>query len=273
MILFDLSRFHRTKGGDIYLSYEQIEKITEELINDYKPQLLTSPGAIENDDFLENYLGVTLDYKYIYSTEGEGDILGCALFSEQDLKVYDKENMCTRNLRYDANTVVLDMSLVEGDRKIQENITGLHEGGHIWLHGPLLRPDPNQIALKNIGLAKTSCRKSGMEEVIRIQPTSDDLWREWQATVFAITIALPRKSLNITVPELFKVNGVEGRQLVTDADMGAEQLSYHTIPETLSQIYNMSKEAIRYRLNKIGFYTTKERYETENAQRSIFDFI
>lgn len=86
-------------------------------------------------------------------------------------------------------------------------------------------------------------------------------------------MALPKRSLDITIPELFHYHGVKGNQLITDADQGARELSYHVIPERLSKFYNMSKEAIRYRLEKTGFYTTKQKYEEEHAQLTIFDFI
>lgn len=273
MIPFDYNRFHRTRTGGIYLSYQQIEALTEMLLLDYKPELLTEPMAIEYDDFLEGYLGVGLDYQHIYTSREEGDILGCALFSSQRLAVFDKEKMCRSYREYGTNTVVLDLSLVEGDRTIQENITGLHEGGHVWIHGPVLQADQHQMTLAGLDYRKICCSRRGIETVEKPYSSLEEFWREWQATTFAVTIALPRKSLEISVSELFKSYGIKGRQMVIDADPGAWELSHHTIPEDLRKIYNMSKEAIRYRLKKTGFYITKKKYEEEHAQMTLFDFI
>lgn len=273
MIPFDYSRFHRTKAGGIYLSYQQIEMLSEMLLQDYKPELLIEPMAIEYDDFLEGYLEVKLDYQHIYSTTDEGDILGCALFSGQKLAVFDKENNCKSYREYEPNTVVLDLSLIEGNHVVQENITGLHEGGHIWLHGPAMQVDQHQITLSEVDYGKICCRRSGINIVERPNASLEESWREWQATTFAVTMALPRKSLEISVLELFKHYGITGRQMVIDADPGAWDLSYHTIPEDLRNIYNMSKEAIRYRLEKTGFYITKEKYDEEHAQMTLFDFL
>lgn len=273
MIQFDYNRFHRTKTGGIYLSYLDIESLTEMLLQDYKPELLTEPGAIEYDDFLEGYLGVSLDYQHIYTSGDEGDILGCAIFSNQRLAVFDKENKRKSYRDYGPNTVVLGLSLVEGNRVIQENITGLHEGGHIWIHGPLLQEDPHQMTLAGFKYNKICCSRSKIEEVQKPYSSIEESWREWQATTFAVTMALPRKSLKIAVPELFKRYGVNGQQMVIDTDPGSWELSYHTIPEELKNIYNMSKEAIRYRLTKTGFYITKKKFEEEHAQMSLFDFL
>lgn len=115
MIYFDYSKFHRTKAGGVYLSYQQIDELTENLLQDYKPELLREPMAIEYDDFLEGYLEVKLDYQHIYTSTGEGDILGCAIFTEQKLAIFDKENMRKDYRKYGPNTVVLDLSLVEGE--------------------------------------------------------------------------------------------------------------------------------------------------------------
>ena len=99
----------------MYLRYSEIEDITERLLEDYCPDLLKIPNAIEYDDFLENYLEVNLDYQHIYSSTGEGDILGCSTFSQQKIAIFDKENMRKAYIDCPPKTVILDMSLVDGD--------------------------------------------------------------------------------------------------------------------------------------------------------------
>jgi hypothetical protein len=62
---------------------------------------------------------------------------------------------------------------------------------------------------------------------------------------------------------------------VFDADSGTKYLAEQVIPGELKAIYNMSKESIRYRLMKKGFYKSKKKYEDEhaNVQMSLFDFM
>jgi len=271
VLRFNVDKYHKTKGGGVYLKYETIEEMTEEIMKEYNPSLLSVPCAIEYDDFLENYLGVSVDYQHIYSGSDQGDILGCALFSKQGLAVFDKEEMCRKIIPYEENTVVLDLSLVNGDRKTQENITGLHEGGHIWLHGPLSSSLEGQFVVESQGII--CCRKCGIETCSHNGIDSEEQWREWQATTFAVTLALPRKSLEISVRDLFDKHGVDDKQLITDLDAETEKLALDIIPEDLKRIYNMSKKSIRYRLKKTGFYMTKSEYEAAHAQMTIFDFI
>lgn len=273
MILFDDSRYHKTKNNGIYLKYNQIEELTEMILADFKPEVLTEPQAVDYDEFLECYLEVNLDYQHIYTTSNQGEILGCAIFEEQSLPVFDKENMCKKYIKYDPNTVILDLSLVGGERKVQENITGLHEGGHIWLHSYYFRECEGQTKIKTLRDGRFCCRKSGMEQVEYTSPSTDEMWREWQATTFAVTMALPRKSLDISVVEIFHKYGINEKQLVMDADNQTWYLANNVIPEELKKIYKMSKESIRYRLEKTGYYTTKKKYEEEHAQLCLFDFI
>lgn len=273
MIYFDAGKYRRTKDGGIYLSYSQIESLTEEILIDYNSKILTYPQAVEYDDFLECYLNVNVDYQHIYTTDSQGDILGCTLFSKQWLPVFDREHMRKTFRLYDPIAVVLDCSLTEGKRKVQENITGLHEGGHVWLHGSMFSDTTGQMKIDDAVSGRVCCRKEGMEAIEQQRCSNAEMWREWQATTFAVTLALPKKSLKLSVSDLFRRYGVSGEQLVTDADRGAYELSYHIIPTELHNLYNMSKEAIRYRLEKTGFYTTKRKYEEDHAQLTFFDFI
>lgn len=214
-----------------------------------------------------------MDYQHIYSTQDEGDILGCTLFSEQLLSIFDKENMCKSHIHYYPIAVVLDKSLVEGNRRIQENITGLHEGGHIWLHSSFYSEMDGQLVFNDMKNHRICCRKGDMEAIELQKCSSAEMWREWQATTFAVTLGLPKKSLDISVPQVFRKYGIQENVLVIDDDYRTYELFYHLIPEELSRIYNMSKEAIRYRLEKTGFYTTRKKYDEAHAQLSLFDYI
>jgi len=277
LIHFDTSKFHKTSEGGIYLKYEDIERLTEEIILDYDKSLLTIPRAIEYDDFLEGYLGVNLLYQDIYTANSNEVILGCSVFNKQQIEVFDKDNMCKAYVICEPNTVIIDNSVVTGERKVQENITGLHEGGHIWLHPSQFVELDGQISISDYSGA-VCCRKTDIASVDKldiIRPSDAEMWSEWQANVFAVTIALPKKSLEVIVQELFVKYGIDTEALLVDLDSRTGYLAEQIIPTELKEIYKMSKESIRYRLYKTGFYKTKKKYEEEhtNVQMSLFDFI
>jgi hypothetical protein len=277
MISFKSSDFHKTKDGGVYLKYDDIERLTEEIILDYDCTLLSSPRKIEYDDFLEGYLGVNLTYRDLYTASSDEIILGCTVFDEKKIPVFDRENMRKSYVECEPNTVIIDNSVVTGERKVQENITGLHESGHVWLHTSQLKAVEGQMSVDSYR-GQVCCRKSdieGIDKLDALRPTNAEMWREWQANVFAVTMALPKKSLDITVNELFSRHGIDTESLVFDADSGTKYLAEQVIPGELKAIYNMSKESIRYRLMKKGFYKSKKKYEDEhaNVQMSLFDFM
>ena len=275
MIIFNGDRFRRSKEGGRILSYENIESMTEEILLDYDKTLLKEPRAIEYDDFLEGYLGVNLIYQDIYTPSDDNVILGCTVFNRQKIAVFDKDNMTKSYVDCKPRTVIIDNSVVTGNRKIQENITGLHEGGHIWIHPEQFTEIEGQTSLEGVS-ASICCRKTDIDSANRLEtyhPSSAEMWREWQATVFAVTLALPKKSLEISVRDLFSKFGIDSDVLITDTDYDSYFLAEHCIPDKLKGIYNMSKESIRYRLMKTGFYMTRKKYEEthSNRQMSLFD--
>ncbi|MCR5368551.1 MULTISPECIES: hypothetical protein [Eubacterium] len=277
MKTIDSSRYRKTKYGGLYLSYSDIEQLTEDIIMDYRSAILTEPQAVEYDDFLEGYLDANIQYQYIYSKNDNNIILGCTVFNKQRVYIFDKENMKKDYIECEPRTVILDCSLVDGNRKVQENITGLHEGGHLYIHPGQFAHDEGQMFIQGIeGII--CCRKDEIEKtdtLLVYNGNSAELWREWQANVFAVTMALPKRSLDISVRELFRKYNISEEQLITDADSSNKYLAEHIIPAELKKIYNMSKESIKYRLFKTGFYTTMEKYKDAhtNIQMSVFDFI
>ena len=120
MIHFDHTQYRHTKTGEVILGYEDIEEFTERIIREYKPEALETPQALDCDDFLEGYLGATVDYQDIYTPKADETILGCAIFSEQSLAVFDKEHMRKLEIQCAPQTVVLD-NLLLGKRQVQHN--------------------------------------------------------------------------------------------------------------------------------------------------------
>lgn len=76
MIRFDKSRYYISKDGGVYLRYEQIESLTEEILLDFNPNILADPQAVDYAEFLESYLEVDVDYQHIYTTGQKAIFLG-----------------------------------------------------------------------------------------------------------------------------------------------------------------------------------------------------
>ena len=269
MIKFDGRNFHKNKICGYYISYIEMERMTADLVKDYDATLFTNPKAIDAEDFLLNYLNATeVDYQHIYPDE-DGIILGCTIFDESLLPVYNKDQSKKEYIHYDPRSVIIDRSLVEGNRIIQNSITTLHEGGHLWLHESIYAGSKDQLMINNQN-GYIACHRMETSDDAYNQYPDAEKWLERQATWFAVTLALPNESLQIETIDLFRKNGIKEDTLIYDTTENNE-LAKNIIPAELSKIYKMSKEAIYYRLQKTELYTTEEEYNAKRAQISFFD--
>ncbi len=134
MIKFDY-RNYKHSNGTCFIKYEEIERLTELLLCDFDKTYLSNPHKLEYDDFLLNYLeAADVTYADIFFPKGESPILGCTLFNEGTVKIFNQDRMCIQSQPYQARTIVLDNAVVTGERAAQEAFTGFHEAGHLWMH-------------------------------------------------------------------------------------------------------------------------------------------
>lgn len=156
MIAFRWSRVDKKNHNTPVIKDAEIDELAEMLLRDYKPQLLKEPGKIKYEHFLESYLGANLEYKYIYYQEDEERILGVTAFNREKLPIFDRENLCLDEIMLDINSVVLDFYVTEEGREGLELFTGLHEGGHLWMHPGVFTKSEMQLSLSTSSCTGTS---------------------------------------------------------------------------------------------------------------------
>ena len=269
MIDFKSDNYRKSKGVNI-LSYEQIEEITKTLLNDYDKSYLKEPKKLDVEDFALNYLNASnFDYQYICAPKGAGEILGATTFEKCEIKVYDKESSSEYIQKYDKYSIILSRELVDGKRKSQHGITGFHECGHLYMHKSYFSCLEEQMSL-DINLDKRLCNRTHIEMYKNKKINTPQDWIEWQATIFAVTIALNADSIAIVMDDILKRNCIKNNIIIEDDNI---YLAHECIPKELSAIYGISKEAIIYRLKKLGYYMTKDEYIEFNNRITVFDFI
>ena len=117
--------FRVKKNGVPILSKENIEIIGENFIRDFCPDALKIPQAINIDDFVELYLGMTIDYQYL---SNDGRYLGMTVFNDTDkVIIYDPERNEADYLHADARTVLIDNSLLADTQGHRYRYTMGHE--------------------------------------------------------------------------------------------------------------------------------------------------
>ena len=85
MIDFSCRCYHKDRTPIVKDLY--IQDYAEALLADYRPELLTTPGKVDAFHFLENYLGVTVEFQDIFYPEGKVPVAGATIFNDEAIMV------------------------------------------------------------------------------------------------------------------------------------------------------------------------------------------
>lgn len=267
MIEFKWNRYN--KNDNPIIKDVEIEELAQILVKDYKDSLLKEPGKINAYHFLESYLGATIEFKYIYYGQYEEPIWGMVAFNNGDvLKIFDRENLCTRLIELKEKTVVIDLDITEGKEGL-ELFTCLHEGGHLWMHPRVFRRNEDQLSLFDMEEKKSviCCRRENIEGYGKKNGLStDEYFREHQANVFAAAIAMPLPMFRYAASNILKEAGIKEGRIVLGVDSDYDMFAEWVFPGKIAEIFGVSKKAAEIKLKKFGYIIDRETYERELEQ-------
>lgn len=273
MIEFTCRKVDKKNNNTPILKDTEIDEFAEILVQDYKSQLLKEPRAINYLHFLESYLGANVEFHDIYYGSNERPILGATVFNNEGLKVFDKENMCTKVIKVKRRTIIIDNGVMEEGKEGLALFTGLHEGGHLWIHPSVYTKMVGQISLfdeENKINPVVCCRKENIENFGKKKSieTAED-WREHHADYFASAIAMPKSTFVPLVKEILKGEGIDDGRVVTGVNLKADLFAEKELPRKISEVYGVSKLAASIKLKKFGFVIDQKSLKEQNAQMSF----
>ncbi len=227
-------------NGLDFLSVEDIENITENILNDFDSSILKDFKGIDIDKFIS-----FLNHKYKIDFDLSADI-------GEDLN----KKRILASLDLSANKISLDHTLAYTDRM---PFFLMHELGHYFLHKKV---KINQRAYDNF--------KDSVYDFENSKFKLENLknWLEWQANQFAISLLLPKKSLIIRLIEYQTHIGILRNlgKLYVD-DQKVNRADYRNILEHLSKLFGVSYVNLKYRLQSLGLIIdnrAKPRFDWSN---------
>ena len=228
------------------LSNETINEHAEALIGDYDSALLSSPQAIDVEDFAENYLGLRFHYADL---SHNGFIWGRMVFNDSKIIVYNPDKKCVDEEPVDASTIVIDNGLLADNMEHGFRSTVIHESGHAIYHDEYYYIDYYQLPLEDEveenHLPYTTCKA---KNIIGLSNNSRSLhtdieWIEHQAKYFSAAILMPRSTMRMLVSNnniqdfcFKKYPGYENDALVA----------------IVSKTFNVSFESAKIRIKDLG---------------------
>lgn len=255
-------KFSRKANGVPVLSKSNIEDIAKVILNDYNPNLLEEPTALDVEHLLECYAGLEVDYKNLTHNRS---ILGMIVFNDGYVPVYDEENNKAKILPVEEGTILIDNSLLEEDQIRRGRFTVCHEVAHWFLHRDQYMVDKNQLNLFDSipGEAKTAikCRSTDIESNYRKELVTDDDWMEWQADYLASALLMPEEQFIKVYQNYVELLGLEDQyeEMIILADTN---IYVDGVMKYVAEIFDVSLASARIRLKNLGLIK-------DNRQESI----
>ena len=265
----------------------EIAKFAERVLYDYRPELLTytsygddpyyTPALLDPYDFANNYLGSCIEVHDIYTESDNEVIAGAAVFNLQRVKVFDKANMCTREILVPPGTILLDSETVGRGHKGFELFTIMHEAGHLMLHQKVYRREPEQgfYTTGNVPEASENavlCMRSNIGRSSGGLKTSRD-FIEHQANTFAASMLMPPRlfiPFAQRVMSKYRYFRDEGLMITYDFSWGSPKYGYYLdVVNRTAQYFGVSHQAAKEQLTKYGLRANPNEAEVKEARRRL----
>ena len=247
MIAMKITNVDASNDNTPILSNKQIDEFAATVLADYDPDLLREPGTVHYEHFIESYMEMDLLYKDIYYAENTPPVYGVTVFRDGTVKIFDREESRVVNRPTRANTVILDNSVTSN--KGMAMFTALHESGHVFLHrGVFSIFRAGQICCRKKSSAKVQYGQSNW--------TAEDR-REQQANRFASSLAMPDETFIPYVNELLREYNLWSRCIVLGQDDDLDIAANDLLPESISEVYGVSKQAASVKLKSSGFVQSR----------------
>ena len=152
-----------------------LETIARNVLTKYKPSLLIGePCAIPIEDMVERHYGLEVEYRYLRKN---GSALGCTVFDDTFLPIWNAEEKRYELLPVKRNTIVISAALLYDGKDGRLRFTIAHELAHWLIHRELYSGG---------GVAAASVAKTSLEENSAV---------ERQADMLATALLMPRNQV------------------------------------------------------------------------------
>jgi len=230
-----------------YLSYKSLDDYAEELVRDFAPDALQTPGELDVDRFVEFYLRLTVDYRRLCL---DRKVLGITTFNRGTVEVINEETGMPERLLVKAGTVIIDPSLLAKRNLPRLRFTMLHEGSHWLLHRKAFAED-NPFGPAGKYENQFIAAKEGRVDYSRSNKENSDIERmERQADFLASAIIMNRPALRIAFKEFFNYYDEKPRRIYRGASVMDDCFAMQ-LPEYVAKIFGVSKRAALIRLEKL----------------------
>ena len=217
-----------------YLSKIKIEEYAYEFLVENSPESLNKAIQTDVEYIIENKLNISLQYLKLDTTQ---NLLGMTIMNPMKVKYLDENLQIVEGI-FDRNTILINEFLAT--QKNQEHrlyFTLAHEIGHWYLQRKDAYVDSGQQSLFGEDTVKSNVNRfvdnvDIFNNLKRKKLVTEEDWLEWQANYFASCILMPKRMF---ANEYIKLQNRDIFEIISE----------------LSKIFNVSEEAVTYRIKEI----------------------
>lgn len=237
-------------GADMsYLSRDDIEKISDRVIAQYKETYIPERRMCYRVDVTELAAMLGYQIKYIYLTQ-DGSILGQTSNGEVWTTIYD-DNMTPLLFLLDGKTILVDKRLRDNPKSVgRMNFTIAHELAHQLIN----QSHPDYCGTQN----RVFCDYRRSEKPKKV---SKD-WYEWQADALASALLLPLDAIQ----DAMFMFGLGDKVKVLSRKYSERK--YHQFCD-MADYLQVSRTALSYRMEQFGLLERNRLVEEAQARKGV----
>lgn len=252
-------------------SRTELEEDAIMVLEDSIPQHIDKPDQLDPFYFAECIAEANLDFVNIYHSEFDRPILGMTVFERQDVKVFDKENLCTASISVPENSIIIDESLTVPGREGMCSFTIMHECAHLMLHYQAYSQTDSWRRYDEYGSAmnRILCRENTIgKEPGRLKTHHDFI--EWQANELAADLLMPYTSFVPYVYDLNQRHGFMNGILWMREGEADRKAALSRITGIIAATYGVSKKSAEVQMSKYGLLTDVRGYNKARAKLNTY---
>lgn len=223
------------------LSKRQLEIYGESVLRDFSPDVLQTPQPTDIDRFITDYMGFNFEYQYL---SNNSVYLGVTVFDDTDtLPIYNPELNRAEFLSVKKNTIIIEGTLAENPAlERRERFTEGHEASHGLVHPEYYHRKAQYAGFSCTGnIYSKPCFPdlSGLDN--NGKRLQGEAWLEWQANYLASVLLMPKSTV---------------KRLKSLIESKGKRLWHLDLISTMVEVFNVSEEAARVRLDSLNYLPT-----------------
>lgn len=217
-----------------YLSKIKIEEYAYEFLLENSPESLNKAIQTDVEYIIENKLNISLQYLKLDTTQ---NLLGMTIMNPMKVKYLDENLQIVEGI-FERNTILINEFLAtQENQEHRLYFTLAHEIGHWYLQRKDAYVDSGQQSLFGEDTVKSNVNRfvdnvDIFNNLKRKKLVTEEDWLEWQANYFASCILMPKRMF---ANEYIKLQNRGIFEIISE----------------LSKTFNVSEEAVTYRIKEI----------------------